>query len=173
MSELRDKISDILTSNLGDSYYCSRVWSAWSYGTMTEDDFEEVNESENIDDIVNEILPLIHTPKHETVSEWEKRTGEIYLDDRLVWSWGDLINMWTIITYEKYKEIMDKNFDSSPYIFIHTEQFETQSKEMKNLVNDIKNEDVQNWMNNGHFSLSEEIRKRIQKVKKSGKGFKR
>ncbi len=105
-----------------------------------------------------------HTPKHETVDQWEKRTGETYPDDRLVWSWEDLINMWTIITYEKYKEIMDKNFDSSPYIFIHTEQFETQSKEMKNLLNDIKNEDMQNWMDNGRFSLSEEIRERIQKV---------
>ncbi len=105
-----------------------------------------------------------HTPKHETVSDWEKRTGETYPDDRLVWSWEDLSNMWTIITYEKYKEIMDKNFDSSPYIFIHTEQFETQSKEIKNLLNDIKNEDMQNWMDNGHFSLSEEIRERIQKV---------
>lgn len=65
--ELRDKIREILTSNLGDSYFCTRVWSAWSHDTMTEDDFETVNESENIDDIVTELNQLINIPKHETV----------------------------------------------------------------------------------------------------------
>ena len=59
MEELRDKIADILTSNLGDAYFCQRVWSAWNVGTMSEDDFEIVNESESITDIVDEIINLI------------------------------------------------------------------------------------------------------------------
>ncbi len=56
---MEEKLKEILQKNLADSYFCNRVWSAWSYGTMTEDDFEEVNESENIYDIIKEILELI------------------------------------------------------------------------------------------------------------------
>lgn len=73
--KLREKIRNILTSNLGDSYFCTRVWSAWSCGTMTDDDFEPVVDSENIEDIVNEIEKELSAPKHETVEQWEKRTG--------------------------------------------------------------------------------------------------
>ena len=29
-------------------YRCNRVWDAWNYGTMTEDDFKKVNLSKNI-----------------------------------------------------------------------------------------------------------------------------
>lgn len=56
--KLREKLEDILTSNLGDAYFCQRVWSAWDVGTMTQDDFEEVNNSENINDMVDEIIML-------------------------------------------------------------------------------------------------------------------
>lgn len=38
----RDRLIDLLSVELGDSYDCTRVWSAWGYGTMGEDDFELV-----------------------------------------------------------------------------------------------------------------------------------
>ncbi|MCP4393173.1 MAG: hypothetical protein GY804_02745 [Alphaproteobacteria bacterium] len=71
--ELREKLKNILTSNLVDSYFCNRVWPAWSYGTMTEDDFEPVNETDNIYDIINEIEAITSVPKHETVEQWVER----------------------------------------------------------------------------------------------------
>ena len=33
---------------LQDHYTCTRVWSAWSYGTMTQDDFRLAAEDDNI-----------------------------------------------------------------------------------------------------------------------------
>lgn len=39
-----------------DTMFCTRVWSAWGYGTMTEDDFVNANEeSEFIGDIAKAI----------------------------------------------------------------------------------------------------------------------
>jgi hypothetical protein len=39
-----DKAIEILQ----DHYICTRVWSAWSYGTMTKDDFELAAENDDV-----------------------------------------------------------------------------------------------------------------------------
>lgn len=36
------RIDDAITESLGDAMDCTRVWSAWGYGTMDEDDFVRV-----------------------------------------------------------------------------------------------------------------------------------
>ena len=41
-NELRVRLQRCLLAELGDTYDCTRVWSAWSYGTMGEDDFVPV-----------------------------------------------------------------------------------------------------------------------------------
>lgn len=43
---LRDKVRDVIAETLGDAYDCTRVWSAWSYGTMGPDDFSLIWENE-------------------------------------------------------------------------------------------------------------------------------
>jgi hypothetical protein len=43
---LRDKVRDAIADALGDAYDCTRVWSAWSYGTMGPDDFSLIWENE-------------------------------------------------------------------------------------------------------------------------------
>lgn len=35
---------DAVTAALGDAYDCNRTWAAWSYGTMSADDFSMVAE---------------------------------------------------------------------------------------------------------------------------------
>lgn len=58
-SALRDAVAESLRGN----YYCGRVWSAWSVGTMREDDFspsEEVDES--IDQVMDAIRPFLPQP---------------------------------------------------------------------------------------------------------------
>lgn len=42
----REAIRDAVAQALGDTYDCTRVWSAWGVGTMSEDDFYPVAESE-------------------------------------------------------------------------------------------------------------------------------
>lgn len=54
---LRDKLIEVLTRELGDSYDCTRVWEAWIVGTMGEDDFEPV--LYRVDDIVQSLLNVI------------------------------------------------------------------------------------------------------------------
>jgi hypothetical protein len=44
--DLRQKVCDAVAEALGDAYDCMRVWSAWSYGTMGQDDFWPVAESD-------------------------------------------------------------------------------------------------------------------------------
>jgi hypothetical protein len=43
--QLRDAFSEALTDS---AYVCTRVWSAWGYGTMSEDDFTPANECEEL-----------------------------------------------------------------------------------------------------------------------------
>jgi hypothetical protein len=55
-SKLRDiagAIREVLMSELGDAYDCVRAWDAWSYGTMTQDDFIPV--TDRVDDLVEAI----------------------------------------------------------------------------------------------------------------------
>lgn len=41
-----EALEDAIRSGLSCTYHCLRVWSAWSVGTMSEDDFEPVDESD-------------------------------------------------------------------------------------------------------------------------------
>jgi hypothetical protein len=45
--QLREKVRDAIAETLGDAMDCTRVWSAWSYGTMTQDDFAGIVDDES------------------------------------------------------------------------------------------------------------------------------
>ena len=38
--EQKTEIRSEIQKSLIETYHCTRVWEAWSYGTMSEDDFE-------------------------------------------------------------------------------------------------------------------------------------
>ncbi|KVP75453.1 hypothetical protein WJ96_07025 [Burkholderia ubonensis] len=40
--EAREQVCSAVAEALGDAYDCTRVWSAWSVGTMSQDDFARV-----------------------------------------------------------------------------------------------------------------------------------
>ena len=42
--EVRESVIEAIAEALGNAYDCTRVWSAWSYGTMSQDDFSLVAE---------------------------------------------------------------------------------------------------------------------------------
>jgi hypothetical protein len=50
----RDLLTKVLTAELVETYSCTRDWSAWGYGTMTQDDFEpaEARAAEIADSII-------------------------------------------------------------------------------------------------------------------------
>jgi hypothetical protein len=41
-AELREQVCTAVEGALGDAYDCTRVWSAWGYGTMSQNDFVQV-----------------------------------------------------------------------------------------------------------------------------------
>jgi len=66
--EISQHVKEIFETEMDQYYYCTRTWSAWSYNTMTGDDFEKVVESENFPEIVKLIsesimLQIIHAQK--------------------------------------------------------------------------------------------------------------
>jgi hypothetical protein len=42
-------------ANLGDAYYCNRSWEAWSYGTMSEMDFDEIDPDGFAEELIAEL----------------------------------------------------------------------------------------------------------------------
>lgn len=65
---MRERLRDALEVELGDALDCSRVWSAWGYGTMREDDFVPVND--RLDEIVDGVLVAISPSFQEGSIEW-------------------------------------------------------------------------------------------------------
>lgn len=57
MPELREAIFESLGSEMVSTYDCTRVWEAWSVGTMGQDDFSPVND--RLDEIVDAIMVAI------------------------------------------------------------------------------------------------------------------
>lgn len=54
---LRTVIANALSDSLGEAMDCTRVWSAWGYGTMSEDDFEIIaDDPERLDELTQAVL---------------------------------------------------------------------------------------------------------------------
>lgn len=56
-SNMRDRLVEVLTRELGDTYDCTRVWEAWDYKNMDKNDFDPV--LWRVDDIVQSLLNAI------------------------------------------------------------------------------------------------------------------
>lgn len=54
-----DALADKIAECLRGTYHCNRVWEAWHVGTMSQDDFEPVDESETPREIAEEIAALL------------------------------------------------------------------------------------------------------------------
>lgn len=55
--QMRESVRDAIAEALGNAYDCTRVWNAWSYGTMGPDDFTLVREdSDRLDEIADAAL---------------------------------------------------------------------------------------------------------------------
>lgn len=50
----RDRLADALHESLNSVYDCTRVWEAWSYGTMTANDFHPTQDRAG--EIADEII---------------------------------------------------------------------------------------------------------------------
>lgn len=66
---IRDQVAEVLRG----AYSCTRAWEAWSYGTMTEDDFAPAWEDEDLIDGLT-ALAAGYSPKSPTLAD----TPEIF-----------------------------------------------------------------------------------------------
>lgn len=55
----KDELAQLIAEHLGGAYHCTRVWEAWNVGTMSQDDFEPVDESETPTEIAEAIISAI------------------------------------------------------------------------------------------------------------------
>ena len=55
----RDALIDAIAQGLHGTWHCTRVWEAWHVGTMSQDDFEPVDESETPTEIADAVLALL------------------------------------------------------------------------------------------------------------------
>lgn len=79
-----------LKSLWGGVLDCTRTWEAWSYGTMTEEDFKEVSESEErVMEIFGENYPLTIGRVMEALSKISE-TWDYYKID----CWGNLFRVY-------------------------------------------------------------------------------
>lgn len=52
----REALTELIAGHLSGTYHCTRVWSAWNVGTMSQDDFEDVGESDTPTELADAIL---------------------------------------------------------------------------------------------------------------------
>jgi hypothetical protein len=58
----KEALTDIIAAGLRDTYHCTRVWSAWSYGTMRPGDFSPVDESDTPAELADAVLAALAAP---------------------------------------------------------------------------------------------------------------
>lgn len=67
LDTIRDAVRDSLSAALGEAMDCTRVWAAWRYKTMGEDDFQLVADNdERLDEILDAVLSHLTTPHGES-----------------------------------------------------------------------------------------------------------
>ena len=93
--EQRQKLRDAFEQDLTDAYVCGRVWSAWQYGTMSEDDFQPASECEEVlDSLIESALEIKEeTAQLEQLADILTRTANALKgppDELASHSWHDL-----------------------------------------------------------------------------------
>ena len=73
----REALIDAIAQGLHGTWHCARVWEAWHVGTMSQDDFEPVDESETPTEIADAVLALLAAPPTAQAEGW------IRVDERL------------------------------------------------------------------------------------------
>ena len=73
----RDALIDAIAQGLHGTWHCTRVWEAWHVGTMSQDDFEPVDESETPTEIADAVLALLAAPPTAQAEGWTRLPGAL------------------------------------------------------------------------------------------------
>lgn len=85
IDELTEKIRQALSA--GEALQCTRVWEAWQYGTMTDEDFTDASDGPLAEEIAASVLSIVEDAERQAKAEgwdegWEHRdTPDEYARD--------------------------------------------------------------------------------------------
>lgn len=98
-----------------DIFYCTRVWDAWNYGTMTRNDFETFSETECFDEIMEKVRTLEESSQKKAKEEERERIvgilEEMKGDKISLLKWLDnlsISSMWAIQRIEALQEAITR-----------------------------------------------------------------
>lgn len=101
----RDALIDAIAQGLHGTWHCTRVWEAWHVGTMSQDDFEPVDESETPTEIADAVLALLAAQPTAQAEGWRPietapRDGQAILVtdgwDCYCVEWDEEFDWWTV-----------------------------------------------------------------------------
>lgn len=101
----RDALIDAIAQGLHGTWHCTRVWEAWHVGTMSQDDFEPVDESETPTEIADAVLALLAAPPAAQAEGWKPietapKDGQAILVtdgmDCYCVEWDEEFDWWTV-----------------------------------------------------------------------------
>ena len=56
---LEEELRDILSEGVAGTFHCTRVWAAWGVGTMSQEDFEPVDESDTPAELARAVMTKV------------------------------------------------------------------------------------------------------------------
>ena len=78
----KDELAQLIAEHLGDTYHCTRVWEAWNVGTMGQDDFKPVDESDTPAELADAVLALFTADQMRAYADRAARaTADSVLED--------------------------------------------------------------------------------------------
>ena len=84
----RQALIDVIAQGLSDTWHCLRVWEAWNVGTMSQDDFEPVDESDTPAELADAILALLAAaPTTQAAPQQQELLAEIQRLQRALAFW--------------------------------------------------------------------------------------
>lgn len=86
---LAEQVKDIISEHLTAIYACTRVWEAWSVGTMSEDDFVPAGETEFSDELTAALLAALAKEPAQA-----QTGGEVLWQSRMRPEWSKTWDAW-------------------------------------------------------------------------------
>ena len=113
----KEAIDEAVAAALGDAYDCTRVWSAWSYGTMGPDDFSLVAEdSDRLREITDAaVQAVLQSPEIQALRKDAERYR--HLRDEVGLCPYDLFNAWWLSDHgnpQTIDEAIDISMEQKP-----------------------------------------------------------
>ena len=97
--DAKERLREAISEALGEALDCTRVWEAWGYSTMSQDDFQPVNDDpDRLEELVDAALSVLPLPSDKPEGEWVKCSERLPTEDdadalRQIWIYSDVLGV--------------------------------------------------------------------------------